>query len=97
MRVIEINELLYHPDIDIETEVVNVFGFDFNVIKNTPKVFVVKTKEIVDFEDIDYLYFEYKQIKCTLQDVIVHKNDDLVYFECRRWSMEYPFEKYEGQ
>lgn len=93
MRVIEINELLYHPD--IKTEVVNIFGFDFNSIINTPKVFVVKTKEIVDFEDIDCLYFEYKQIKCTLQDVIIHKKEDLVYFECRKWSMEYPFLKYE--
>ena len=81
---IKIDELLYKPNSDfIITE---ILGLEFISINKSPNVYVVKTKDNIKS---NFLKFSYKDVKYTLDNVLVHHNGDNSFLECKYWQEEY--------
>jgi hypothetical protein len=78
-----ITDLLYKPDSEfIKT---NILGLNFIGINKSPNVYVVKTNNEINSE---FLKFEYKGLSYILDNVFVHKKDDLIFLECKYWIEE---------
>jgi len=81
MQEIIIEDILHQPSTKVEK--VNMFGFEFFGIQNSPNVYVVKsTSEIIE----DDITFTFKNINYELKNIKLHSsNNDMLILECRRW------------
>jgi len=81
-KMINIKELVFKPT----TEMIgmDIHGIEFYGMNSSPNVYVIKVEDDIEFES--FIQFYYKGILYQLDNVIVHKKDDLIFLECRKWK-----------
>lgn len=99
---IKIDDILYKPKSEFYKE--NIFGVDFFGIKKSPNIYVVKSDDVF-FDDNKYIIertnepttlhlpiiiiFSFKDVKYTLEEVVITMKNKLFYLECRNWKENY--------
>jgi len=81
---IKVDELLFEPK--TECVVTDVFGKTFMSVKQSPNVFVIKSKDVINTK---FVKFTHDNVSYILSDVNIDTNGDLLYLECRYWSIDY--------
>jgi len=82
-NLIKIDDVIYEPYSEIE--VVNILGFNFASVKLSPKVFVIKTSDVLS----DNILFYHNNKKYELEGCIITKLEDNILIECKNFTIEF--------
>jgi hypothetical protein len=83
-HIISVDDIRYEPKSEFEK--VDLFGVGFYSIKNSPKVFVLKTEDVI-LSDVSFFY---NGNQYSLNGVHLHKEiDGYKVIECKYFKIEY--------
>ena len=85
---VNVEEIVYKPSCVPQTY--EIEGVTFTGFNKSPNVFVVKSKELKDYDSGSYLGLSFKLdgIMYDTEDPIVTQKGDLFFIECRNWKEE---------